>query len=169
MHYRIYCSLEALAKTCYFRQCLDTALHDQFVCGLNNRQCQRELLSMEGLTLQTALQKVTATETATMESRSIHGASAEGILNKDCTRCLSNPSAIVMVRPPTTLHSASTNPINVTIVRRLDIWLQHVAQSLLTDETRIRVVIELGPSKRLLTVIRTTVVIALDACIISYS
>ena len=33
------------AKTCNFRQYLDTALRDQFVCGLSNHKCQQELLS----------------------------------------------------------------------------------------------------------------------------
>ena len=56
---------------------MDTALHDQFVCGLNDRKCQRELLTIQDLTLQTAIQKATAAETATRESRGIHGASAE--------------------------------------------------------------------------------------------
>ena len=70
-------ALRRLAKTCNFRQYLDTALRDQFVCGLNDRKCQWELLSTQGLTLQTAIQKATAAETATGESRGIHGASAE--------------------------------------------------------------------------------------------
>ena len=35
-------ALRRLAKTCNFRGYLDTALRDQFVCGLNDRQCQRE-------------------------------------------------------------------------------------------------------------------------------
>ena len=70
-------ALRRLAKTCNFGQYLDTALRDQFVCGLTDRKCQRELLTIQDLTLQTAIQKATAAETATRESRGIHGASAE--------------------------------------------------------------------------------------------
>ena len=70
-------ALRRLAKTCNFGQYLDTALRDQFVCGLNDRKCQRELLTIQDLTLQTAIQEDTAAETATRESRGIHGASAE--------------------------------------------------------------------------------------------
>ena len=70
-------ALRWLAKTCNFGQYLDTALRDQLVCDLNDHKCQRELLSTQGLTLQTAIQKATTAETATRESWGIHGASAE--------------------------------------------------------------------------------------------
>ena len=53
-------ALRRLAKTCNFGQYCDTALRDQFVCGLHDRKCQRELLSTQDLTLETAIQKATA-------------------------------------------------------------------------------------------------------------
>jgi len=62
---------------------LDAALHDQFVCGLNDRKCQRELLTVQGLILKMAIQKAIAGETATRESRRIHGAAVERTLSKD--------------------------------------------------------------------------------------
>ena len=39
-------ALRRLAKTCNFGQYLDSALRDQFVCGLRDEKCQRELLSV---------------------------------------------------------------------------------------------------------------------------
>ena len=76
-------TLRQLAKTCNFGEYLNTALRDQFVCGLINRHCQCELLSTQDLTLQTAIQKATAVEAATRESREIHGAPAEEIPSND--------------------------------------------------------------------------------------
>ena len=55
-------ALRHLAKTCNFGQYLETALRDQFVCGLHDEKCQRELLSIQDLTANIALQK--AFETA---------------------------------------------------------------------------------------------------------
>ena len=42
--------LRSLAKTCNFGVYLDTALRDQFVCGLKEPQIQRELLGIQDLT-----------------------------------------------------------------------------------------------------------------------
>ena len=49
---------------CNFKQYLDTAIHDQFVCDLNDCKCKQELLSTQELTLQMAIQKATVAETA---------------------------------------------------------------------------------------------------------
>ena len=87
-------ALRRLAMTCKFGQYLDTALRDQFVCGLNDRKCQRELLSTQELTLQTAIQKATAAETATRESRGILGASAERMASKDLHKMTAKPKCI---------------------------------------------------------------------------
>ena len=84
-------ALRRLAKTCNFGGYLDTALRDQFVCGLNDRQCQRELPSTQGLTLQMAIQKATAAEAATRESREIYGAPAEQIPSSDVHKMTSRP------------------------------------------------------------------------------
>jgi len=64
-------NLRRLAKTYNFGQYLDTALRDQLVCGLWDRKCQRDLLSVSDLTLTTALQKTTAAETAENGSKHI--------------------------------------------------------------------------------------------------
>jgi len=50
-------ALRRLAKTCNFGQYLETALQDQFVCGPHDEKCQRELLSVQELTADVALQK----------------------------------------------------------------------------------------------------------------
>ena len=46
-----------LAKTCNFAAYLNTALRDQFVCGLRDPHIQRELLLIRDLTVTTALDK----------------------------------------------------------------------------------------------------------------
>ena len=49
--------LRLLAKTCNFGNYLDTALRDQFVCGLKDPRIQRELLCTQDLTVSQALEK----------------------------------------------------------------------------------------------------------------
>ena len=65
-------NLRHLAKTCNFGQYLNTSLHDQLVCGLRDHKCQWDLLSISDLTLDVALQKATAAETADKGSKHIH-------------------------------------------------------------------------------------------------
>jgi len=65
-------NLRRLAKTCNFGRYLDTTLRDQLVCGLRDRKCQRDLLSISDLTLAVALQKATAAESADKGSKHIH-------------------------------------------------------------------------------------------------
>ena len=60
--------LKQLASTCNFSAYLDTALRDQFVCGMRDSRMQRELLSVKDLTLTLALQKSQAIEVATKET-----------------------------------------------------------------------------------------------------
>ena len=59
--------LRKLAKTCNFAGYLNTALRDQFVCGLRDTHIQRELLSIRDLTVATALDKGRAMEAASIE------------------------------------------------------------------------------------------------------
>ena len=63
--------LRRLAKTCNFGQYLETALRDQFVCGLRDEKCQRELLSIQDLTATIALQKATAAEAVSKETQAM--------------------------------------------------------------------------------------------------
>ena len=91
-------NLRRLAKTCNFGQYLDTALCDQLVCGLRDRKCQQDLLSISNLTLATALQKTTAAETAEKGSKHIRADMASdktlsqelhkmSVQTKPCYRC----------------------------------------------------------------------------------
>ena len=57
-------------------------------------KCQRELLSTQELTLQMAIQKATAAETATRESRGILGASAEWMASKDLHKMTAKPKCV---------------------------------------------------------------------------
>ena len=63
--------LRHLAKTCNFGQYLETALRDQFVCGLRDEKCQQELLSIQDLTAAIALQKTTAAEAVSKEAQAM--------------------------------------------------------------------------------------------------
>ena len=91
-------NLRRLAKTCNFGEYLDTALRDQLVCGLCDRKCQRDLLSISDLTLALAIQKTTAAETVEKGSKHIcadmtsdkslsQGLHKMSVQTKPCYRC----------------------------------------------------------------------------------
>jgi len=91
-------NLKRLAKTYNFGQYSNTALHDQLVCGLHDHKCQWDLLSISDLTLEVALQKATAAESADKGSKHIHAAMKSGqpfrkqlhmmiAQSKTCYRC----------------------------------------------------------------------------------
>ena len=63
--------LRRLAKTCNFGQYLETALRDQFVCGLRDEKCQRELLSIQDLTAEIAIRRATAAEVVSKETQAM--------------------------------------------------------------------------------------------------
>ena len=87
--------LRRLAKTCNFGQYLETALRDQFVCGLRDEKCQQELLGIQDLTAAIALQKATAAETVAKETQAMRESTTESttsevykLLTKPkCYRC----------------------------------------------------------------------------------
>ena len=60
--------LRKLAKSCNFNNYLNTALCDQFVCGLRYARIQQELLSIKDLTVTHALEKAQAMEAASKRS-----------------------------------------------------------------------------------------------------
>ena len=60
--------LRRLAKTCNFGQYLDTAIRDQFVCGLRDKKCQQELLAIPELTVHIAQQRAAAAEVVSRET-----------------------------------------------------------------------------------------------------
>ena len=59
--------LRKSAKMCNFATYLNTALRDQFVCGLRDPHIQCELLPIRDLTVTTVLDKSQAMEAASME------------------------------------------------------------------------------------------------------
>ena len=65
--------LRQLAKTCNFGNYLDTAIRDQFVCGLRDTKCQKELLCIADLTVAVALSRAQAAEVVTQEAKSMQG------------------------------------------------------------------------------------------------
>ena len=64
--------LRALAKTCNFGNYLETALRDQFVCGLKDVQIQRELLCTRDLTVSQAFEKGRSMEAVLKETKTFH-------------------------------------------------------------------------------------------------
>ena len=70
--------LRSLAKTCNFGNYLDTALRDQFVCGLREQKIQQELLCVKDLTVEQALSKSRSMETVLKESLNIHQEEGDG-------------------------------------------------------------------------------------------
>ena len=84
--------LRRLAKTCNFGNYLETAIRDQFVCGLRNTKTQRELLCVPELTAQIALHKARAAEAVYKETLAIKGSTSNAEthsirLAKACNRC----------------------------------------------------------------------------------
>ena len=63
--------LRRLAKTCNFGNYLETAIRDQFACGLHDSKCQTELLCKEGLTADIALQSARASEVVAQEAKAM--------------------------------------------------------------------------------------------------
>ena len=66
--------LRRLAKTCNFGGYLETAIRDQFVCGLRDTKCQKELLCQSELTAEGALQRARAAEVVRRETEGMQDA-----------------------------------------------------------------------------------------------
>lgn len=88
--------LRALAKSCNFGEYLRTALRDQLVCGLKDRKCQQELLSIADLTVEVAQRKAQAAEVVALETKSMKESGTEetrvqdeevNMLRVTCYRC----------------------------------------------------------------------------------
>ena len=60
-----------LVKMCNFRDYLDPANRDQFVCGLSDTKCQKELLCTADLTVVVVLQKARAVKVVTQEAKAM--------------------------------------------------------------------------------------------------
>ena len=57
--------LQQLAKLCNTGDYLDTAIRVQFICGLSDTKCQKELPCTADLTVAVVLQKARAVEVVT--------------------------------------------------------------------------------------------------------
>ena len=84
--------LRRLAKTCNFGNYLESAIRDQFVCGLRDTKTQQELLCIPDLTAQTALRKARAAEAVYKETRTMRDSSCNKVTfnistAKTCYRC----------------------------------------------------------------------------------
>ena len=64
--------LRTLAKTCNFGNYLNTALHDQLVCGLHDQRTQKELLCIQDLTIAIATECAKAVETVNRETQQLN-------------------------------------------------------------------------------------------------
>ena len=70
--------LRRLGRTCNFGAYLETALRDQFVCGLSDVKCQRDLLCDAALTAETALKKARASEVVLKETEEMQAVKETG-------------------------------------------------------------------------------------------
>ena len=101
-------ALRCLAKTCNFGQYLETALCDQFVCGLRDEKCQQELLSVQDLMAAIALQMATAAEAVSKETQAMRETTTAtgGEVNKLLQ--FSKPSVIAVGKQAITPQTASS-------------------------------------------------------------
>ena len=81
--------LRQLAKTCNFGQYLETALRDQFVCGLRDEKCQRELLSIQDLTAEIAIRRATAAEVVSKETQAMQESATGPVMDGEVHKLLS--------------------------------------------------------------------------------
>lgn len=65
-----------LAATCNFKELLEEALHDRFVCGINNEAVQHQLLMESELTLTKAVEMVQSMEAAAQNGKEIQSKDA---------------------------------------------------------------------------------------------
>ena len=57
-------ALRQLSENCEFGATLDAVLHDRLICGMNDKQIQRRLLSEKDLTFETSLEITKGMESA---------------------------------------------------------------------------------------------------------
>ena len=73
--------LRKLGSTCNFGSYLETALRDQFVCGLSDSKCQQDLLCSSDLSLASAVQAAKARE-AVLREAELLGAGAAAVTHR---------------------------------------------------------------------------------------
>ena len=117
-------NLNRLANICNFGQYLNIALHDQLVYGLRDCKCQRNLLSISDLTLDVALQKSTAAETADKGSKHVRAdMTMTNLLARSFTRWQPRVSlAIAAADQAISQPIVSFKMLHVFHVRKWDIW-----------------------------------------------
>ena len=111
--------LRRLAKTCNFGNYLESAIRDQFVCGLRDTKTQQELFCIPDLTAQTALRKARAAEAVYKETRTMRDSSCNEVTfnistAKTCYCCgnadhVARGEAIMLVKLSIILFSNSHN------------------------------------------------------------
>ena len=67
--------LRALAEFCNYGATLDSMLRDRLVCGINDAQIQRRLLSEDKLTFKNAMEIALAMEAAAQNAKTLQGSS----------------------------------------------------------------------------------------------
>ena len=114
-----------LAKTCNFGDYLETAIRDQFVCGLRDMRTQQELLCIPELTAKTAFGKAYAAEAV---YKKLVPWRKVAVLR---WRSISQWKPAIVVGIPTIwLQIASLKQPSVMRVRKLVTWEECVRQKL---------------------------------------
>ena len=87
--------LRALSVSCNFGPVLDDMIRDQLVCGINNDQMQKRLLSKPKLMLEKATKIVHSVESAVQNVRQLQNAQPMQESRDGCTRWVHLPCTLV--------------------------------------------------------------------------
>ena len=105
--------LRSLAKNCNFGPSLDDMLRDRLVCGINDDNIQRRLLSEAELTLDSALRLALSHETAARNARELQSSAAEqgvGVHKVDSSEAQSRGATASCYRCGKWTHSSAQCP-----------------------------------------------------------
>lgn len=97
--------LRKLAEDCNFGNTLSERLRDQFVCGIQNESIQRTLLSETTLTLDNAVSKAYAAETAANQAKKIHLQGSPGRINGEAVEFIQHQRSKVNQKPKSSFKS----------------------------------------------------------------
>jgi hypothetical protein len=101
--------IRKLSEYCDFQDLNDT-LRDRFVCGLRDEQTQKKLLSVQGLTLDKAIQIAVAMEIASKDALELQGKSRESGLEMSQQHYVPKQRASQILHEILNKHSAVFSP-----------------------------------------------------------
>ena len=121
--------LRSLAKTCNFGEYLESAIRDNYVCGLRDTKCQQKLLCQTDLTAGRALQRARASEAVHKETDSMQVVrrEAEKLDMDGDTNVVYSKQLVIDVASKVILPQiVNLKLLNAMHAKRQDIWLEFV-------------------------------------------